>query len=236
MKHVSSLINLSRLKTNRHEEESRDSLVSEETAHVVNLLFRELKSIFPAFRQAWPTDEEFGRAKSNWVKAFQASGICRIEQLKFGIEKCRISPSPFAPSAGQFILWCSPSPEDLGFPSPDEAYSISILMNRQFSDYCHDDERVDTTIRHAIRQIGSSIYREMNADNSRKVFKNYYGIALKQFLSGELKAIPKSLPEKSGYHPSDKARSDEARNTAMKAIRRMGINYKRTSQNESSKG
>lgn len=226
MKHVANLLDIRRVKAEKEAE--KVEIISEETAHVVNLLFRELKAIFPAFRQAWPTDEEFNRAKSNWIKAFQSAGIHRIEQLKFGVDKCRMSGSPFAPSVGQFISWCTPSPQDLGFPSTDEAYVLSIQMNIQFSEFKHNDDRVDTVIRHAINQIGSTSYREMKIDNAKKTFKTYYEIALKQFMDGELKIIPKALPEKAEEHPSDKQRNREAYLKSMEAIRSMGINVKRT--------
>ena len=64
MKHIANLIDLSQLK--EPIKSDRVDVISDETAHVVNILFRELKAIFPAFRQAWPTDQEFNRAKSNW--------------------------------------------------------------------------------------------------------------------------------------------------------------------------
>ena len=221
MKHIANLIDLNRVKSEKYS--AKDDEISEETAHVVNLLFRELKAIFPAFRQAWPTDDDFNRAKLNWVKAFKSAGINKIEKLKLGVEKCRMSESPFAPSVGRFISWCNPSAEDIGFPGFEESYRISIRINQQFSEYKHPDDRIQSVIKHAISQLGTMVYRSMPEEKAKVAFKTNYDISIKQFLDGELKIIPKSISERPQPHPSDKQRSDEARLKCMEELRSKGI-------------
>ncbi len=93
-----------------------------ETAKIVNTLFDELKSIFPAWRQAWPNEDAEKRAKRTWVKGFMRSGIFTIEQLRYGIEACRQLETDFAPSVGKFVKLCTPTAEDLGFPADDVAW------------------------------------------------------------------------------------------------------------------
>lgn len=227
MKHISNLIDLTKVKSER---ESMDNQPTKESAEVINWLFKELRSNFTAFKQAWPDQESYNQAKKTWLKAFVLSGINRIEQLQHGLNKCYLMEKPFVPTPGEFIAWCKPSAQDLGFPSTEEAYMISITMNRQFSDYKHKDDRVDAVIRHAIGQIGSMSYREMKIENAKKTFKTYYDISLRQFIEGELTIIPRALPEKAEPHPADKPRTDEARQRAMDAIRGMGINVKRTDE------
>lgn len=95
---------------------------TDETARIVNTLFDELKSIFPAWRQAWPNDAAEKRAKRTWVKGFMKSGIFTIEQLRYGIEACRALETDFAPSVGKFVKLCTPTAEDLGFPADDSAW------------------------------------------------------------------------------------------------------------------
>jgi len=102
-------------------------VVSLETAEVVNGLFRRLRGIFPAWRQAWPSTEALAAAKEEWIKEFAAQGIRTIEQIEFGIEKCRKLKKPFAPSVGEFIAMCVPGPEDFGMPSVADAW-IEALM------------------------------------------------------------------------------------------------------------
>ncbi len=223
MKHISNLIDLSKAKSER---EGMDNQPTKESAEVINWLFKELRSSFTAFKQAWPDQETYNQAKKTWLKAFVLSGINRIEQLQHGLNKCYLMEKPFVPTPGEFITWCKPSPQDLGFPSTDEAYMISITMNRQFSDYKHPDQRVDVVIRNAIKQIGTLSYRDMKTEAAQKIFKTYYDISLKQFLEGKLQIIPRTITQTPEPHPSDKSRSDAARKKAMDAIRGMGIAIK----------
>ena len=102
-------------------------VVSLETAEVVNDLFRRLRGIFPAWRQAWPSTEALAAAKEEWIKEFAAEGIRTLEQIEFGIEKCRKLKKPFAPSVGEFIAMCQPTPEDFGMPAPAAAWVEALL-------------------------------------------------------------------------------------------------------------
>lgn len=189
MQHISNVIDLDRVK----EQKSQESSNPEQTARVVNLLFKELRAIFPAFKQAWPTEEEYITAKKSWVKAFQASGINTIEQIRYGLRRCRLSGKDFVINSGLFIQWCNPTPEDFNFPSVDEAFKISILINRQFSDYAHEDKRVDSVIRHALNQIDRVAYRSMSLAKAKSTFEHYYAVSIRQFMKGELNTIPAAL-------------------------------------------
>lgn len=97
-------------------------MTNQKTSEIVNQLFERLISINPAFKQAWPTESEFKATKKEWVLAFVDSGISSIEQIKSGIKKLRLDPSPFIPSPGEFIKLCTPEPEDIGAPNVDLAY------------------------------------------------------------------------------------------------------------------
>ncbi|WJM93353.1 replication protein P [Pseudomonas brenneri] len=101
--------------------------VTPQTAEVVNDLFRRLRGIFPAWRQAWPSTEALDAAKSEWIKEFADEGIRTLEQIEFGIQKCRKLKKPFAPSVGEFIAMCVPGPEDFGMPAVADAW-IEALM------------------------------------------------------------------------------------------------------------
>ena len=101
--------------------------VTPQTAEVVNDLFRRLRGIFPAWRQAWPSTEALDAAKAEWIKEFADEGIRTLEQIEFGIQKCRKLKKPFAPSVGEFIAMCVPGPEDFGMPAAADAW-IEALM------------------------------------------------------------------------------------------------------------
>ena len=101
--------------------------VTTETVDVVNDLFRRLRGIFPAWRQAWPSTEALDAAKAEWIKEFADAGIRTLEQIEFGIQKCRKLKKPFAPSVGEFIAMCVPSPEDFGMPAPADAWLEALM-------------------------------------------------------------------------------------------------------------
>ena len=111
--------------------------VTPQTAEVVNDLFRRLRGIFPAWRQAWPSTEALDAAKAEWIKEFADAGIRSLEQIEFGIQKCRKLKKPFAPSVGEFIAMCVPSPEDFGMPAPADAW-LEALMGS----YSHEAVRL----------------------------------------------------------------------------------------------
>lgn len=219
MKHIANLIDLTKLAESS--ESDRMDIISDETAHVVNILFRELKAIFPAFRQAWPTDDDFGRAKSNWVKAFQSVNLCRIEQLKHGLEKCRLSGRPFTPSVGEFIEWCKRTPEDCGLPFVNDAFLIACRINVLYSDYAHHHIPTQTVIKHVLAQIGAQKFRAMAEKDALKLFGHYYTVACRQYADEAIQDILPAIPEKSEPHPVDKNKSDEANKKAMEFIKNL---------------
>ena len=101
--------------------------VTPQTAEVVNNLFRRLRGIFPAWRQAWPSTEALDAAKAEWIREFAAEGIRTLEQIEFGIQKCRKLKKPFAPSVGEFIAMSTPGPEDFGMPAQADAWLEALM-------------------------------------------------------------------------------------------------------------
>jgi hypothetical protein len=118
-------------------QQSEPTQVTPETAEVVNDLFRRLRGIFPAWRQAWPSTEALDAAKAEWIKEFAAEGIRSLEQIEFGVQKCRKLKKPFAPSVGEFIAMCMAGPEDFGMPVAGAAW-VEALMGV----YSHDAVRI----------------------------------------------------------------------------------------------
>jgi hypothetical protein len=193
MKKISNFIDVNKLLSGEEKKMHDQKHYEQETAKIVNNLFGELKLIFPAFRQAWATDEEFSKAKSVWTKALKENGISNIGMIKRALQKCRLSTNPFAPSVGQFIEWCKASAEDIKFPEILEAHRQSLKMNELYSEYKNPDERVDKLVRHVIAQIGPTQYRKLTEKESYKIFGYYYTVAVRQYANGELPDIDKAL-------------------------------------------
>jgi hypothetical protein len=167
--------------------------IDSSSARVVNALFRELKAIFPAWKQAWPTAEDETSAKKSWVKAFVAARISQIEQIRFGIENCRKLGSSFIPSVGEFVAMCQPTPEMLGIPGHDQAYAEAIA--NAHPSMAGSREWSHQAVYHAASHCGFRSLSTMSAEASRKLFDRAYGITIRMLLAGEpLRSIPLGLP------------------------------------------
>lgn len=151
-------------------------VVDDQTGEIVEKLFRQLQAIFPAHKQAWPDDKAKAAAMRSWTKGFMAAGINSLEQIRFGIAQCRKSGSPFAPSIGQFIGWCSPGPEDFGMPVAADAW-LEALMGT----YSHE------AVRLAANATGLFDLRASKQDNKglRERFDRNYEVILRRAQSGK---------------------------------------------------
>jgi hypothetical protein len=96
----------------------------------VNDLFKSLQVAYPAWKQAFGTEQDLKLTKKSWIRAFAESGITRKEQVALGMKRARQDESDFFPSSGKFITWCKPLPEDFGLLS-------SAMAWRELCDNCH---------------------------------------------------------------------------------------------------
>jgi hypothetical protein len=97
-----------------------------ETGQVINHLFKELRSIRTAWRQAWPDKKSYLESKKTWLQGFIENGICTQEQIDIGLTRCRAEASDFIPSVGKFIQGCVPTPEMIGLPIVEAAYEQAL--------------------------------------------------------------------------------------------------------------
>ena len=93
---------------------------------LVDQVFKQLKIICPAYDHALPTEQTVNDCKKEWVKAFFENDVNTVELVKSGLMGVRKSESDFLPSCGKFISWCKPSPENMGWPSSNEALKKCI--------------------------------------------------------------------------------------------------------------
>lgn len=165
--------------------------IDEGSARVVNALFKELCSIFPAWKQAWPNDAALKAAKATWIKAFAKAGINSLEQIRYGIEACRDLGQDFAPSVGRFIKMCEPTAEMLGLPSAEKAYAEACRNAHPSA----DRQWTHAAVMHAANETGFYNLNTLKEDESKKLFNRNYDIACRMVAKGEpLKEIPKALP------------------------------------------
>ena len=151
-------------------------VVDDATGEVVERLFRQLQAIFPAHKQAWPDDKAKAAAMRNWTMGFMAAGIRSLEQIRYGIEQCRKSGSPFAPSVGQFIGWCTPGPEAFGLPASADAW-VEALMGV----YSHEGVRI------AANETGIFDLRAAKQEDKglRQRFDHNYAVVIRRAQEGQ---------------------------------------------------
>jgi len=137
MKDLSNLVNS--FKNVPAKQFTQDEVVIDEFAkNIINQVFTQLSIIFPAWKHNWKSDDPtnpdkiLNLAKMEWTKAFNENGINTLEQIKFGFAKARKLESNFLPSCGVFIGWCSPSAEDLGYPSEQQALKMCVSHRAAF--------------------------------------------------------------------------------------------------------
>jgi hypothetical protein len=76
------------------------------TEQVINKLFVELASIYPAWKQAFPNQQALDESKRQYMKAFKEEGLDSWDFVERGLKEARRDTSPFLPSVGQFVDWC----------------------------------------------------------------------------------------------------------------------------------
>ncbi|HEQ1856717.1 TPA: DNA replication protein [Providencia alcalifaciens] len=108
-------------------------IVSPQAEQLVDVLFRNLKQIFPAaVNTIFKNESDELAAKRQWIAAFAENGITTREQLQNGMRYARASDSPFFPAVGQFIKWCKQEDfTQLGLPTETELYNV-------FKKYCSE--------------------------------------------------------------------------------------------------
>jgi hypothetical protein len=104
------------------------------------------------------------------------AGISDIEQVRYGIEECRRSGSPFAPSIGQFIGWCTPGPERFGLPTHAAAWMEALMGT-----YSHDGVRI------AANETGIFDLRAAKQEDKglRERFDRAYAIVIRRAQEGQ---------------------------------------------------
>jgi len=164
--------------------------ISDVAAKFVDDLFEDLKSSKPAWRQSFPDDLALNKAKREWTKAFIENGIRSKFVIAKGKRHVRRTPSPFFPSAGEFVSWCKPSLEDVGLPDVDSAYREACNAGR---DHVWSHE--------AVYLAAVAVGRFDLARNLERLmlpkFKKQYDFYAQKVMRGEVLrvALPKPPPE-----------------------------------------
>ena len=146
---------------------------------VINRLFREIRDVRPAWRQAWPTKQAMESSKIKWLAALIEARCTDWEgQIEVGLARLRAEPSDFVPSPGSFVAWCVPTPEALGVPPVDRAFAEACrnahTAARQGAKWSHP------VVYHAAIDVGLDVLMYEPTAHSRKLFDRSFAVMMRR--------------------------------------------------------
>ncbi|PHM37156.1 replication protein P [Xenorhabdus innexi] len=182
---------------------NRQPVVNENAERLVNVLFENLKQVFPAATQTNlrnASDETL--AKQQWIAAFAENGVRTKEQISAGMRQARASESPFWPSPGLFVTWCKQGEAiAIGLPTEDELYEV-------FRDYCQhrgwgNYEWPSSACYWMVTKIHAEMMRQNLTDSEvKKLCGRELKVMAKRIQAGE--KIPEPITQiEEKYTPSD---------------------------------
>jgi hypothetical protein len=163
---------------------------------VVNRLFNFFEAICPGFEKQYAGNEKkLKTQKIHFTRAFMDESINDIKQIEFGIKRCRRESPINTPTIGQFLDWCKPTVDDLGLLCKEKAFDLSSQFMREgnIPDLSEDQNLL---MKHVIGECGTFFLKTNSIDKAQPVFYRNYEIAIRDFISGKLKAIPKGLEDR----------------------------------------
>lgn len=210
MKHVSDVID-NIPKTNQVGDHDLQGNIGEGVRSVVDDLFRQLPLIFPAWHVTWKTAEEIKAVKKEWVKALYENGINSTGKIKLGLRKARAADSAFIPSPGTFVSWCTPTPEDMGWPSEYSILQkcIDYRVNKKL--FKPRDNYTRPLVIEMCKRVDWFAFEKMTGDKADKFFSTAYKELLKSGYREPQETDAQRLPTRETVDAgmSDKQKGDE---------------------------
>jgi hypothetical protein len=176
--------------------------VSENAKSVIDELFKELKSCYPAWKQAFETRETWSAAKKTWTKAFIENNISNEWQIKAGLEAARKGVNPFWPSVGQFINWCDG-------PEIDTDEAFNRMINRK---PCNDIAEYETR-----QEVGFRCKQQLSEEKARALFKKVLTRNIQLVRNGELVEYDINPVQVASPEVFRETETEEARNIRLDA-------------------
>ena len=145
--------------------------VSVNAKSVIDGLFTELKSCYPAWKQAFDSREAWNAAKKTWTKAFIENNISNEWQIAEGLAAARKGVNPFWPSVGQFINWCDGPDIDT-----DEAFN-RMISRKPYNGVAEFETRQECSFR---------CKQQLPEDKARALFKKVLLRNIQRVKNGDL--------------------------------------------------
>lgn len=191
--------------------------VSGNAAKLIDRMFTRLKSLFPAWKQAFDSIETYNETKQVWLEELIKADVMTPLALKRGLDRAAGSESPFFPSVGQFIAWCSEDYHALGLPNETELYQRykSFLGYARFN---RDEFQYRSKVEYwLLKNLYEKCRKKSEEDTLKAIPKLLTEAAEKVRSNFPFEEIPKMIPSKPGFY--DKDRANQARDRLMAEVR-----------------
>ena len=169
-----------------------DSMLCPQATELVNKLFTIFYALCNGFEKQFNDPNRLKLAKAQWIIAFMEKDLKIWDQIEPAVTIFRAKPNQvYAPIVGDFLSWCNSATHEK-YLSKDHAYLAAYeLMRGEPCDDLDDDQL--NIIKHAIKASDRHFLKSNGRNKTEPVFHRNYEIALRQFLNGELKPIPKAI-------------------------------------------
>ncbi|TGZ98543.1 replication protein P [Rodentibacter pneumotropicus] len=191
--------------------------VSGNAAKLIDRMFTRLKSLFPAWKQAFDSIETYNETKQVWLEELIKADVMTPLALKRGLDRAAGSESPFFPSVGQFIAWCSEDYHALGLPNETELYQryLSFLGYARFNQAEFEyRSKVEYWL---LKNLYEKCRKKSEEDTLKAIPKLLTEAAEKVRSNFPFEEIPKGIPEQPSFY--DKDRANQARDRLMAEVR-----------------
>ena len=179
-----------------------------QAGQLINDLIRELRAIFPAWKQAWPTAKHQELAKVTWTKAIVEAGISDWSMIERGLQWCRSTGTDFMPSAGKFMEHCWPTPEELGLPEAEQAYWEACRFSHPAM--AGKERWSHAAVYHAAIKCSRHSLLHLPVETSRLKFQSAYRDICKEMARGAILPDPPLALPADVHRKGDKAKAAEA--------------------------
>lgn len=180
---------------------------------LIDRMFVRLKSIFPAWKQAFDSEIEYNETKQVWLEELFKAGVVNPQSLKRGLDLAAKSESPFFPSVGQFITWCGEDYHELGLPNEAELYQ----RYKTFLGYARfnlDEFQYRSKLEFWLLKNLYEKCKKKSEEDTLKTIPKLLTEAVEKVRSNfPFEDIPKMIPTKPSFY--DKAKADKARDSLM---------------------
>jgi hypothetical protein len=139
-----------------------DVEVKEQSEGFINVVFHNLKLIFPAWRQNFKTEREYLATKELWLNTLIDEKVTTPEQIDRAIKGAKLADSAFFPSIGQFIKWSQKEAPRVN----EDAYKVHAAKLRPHT----VDEYAEIANRKA-KEIKQADYSHLSVDEQLAMLK-----------------------------------------------------------------